>query len=66
MKRGTLILLMALAGCATAPSGVTFADGEREACAQSQDCTVWSASQLQGLVNFVWRKATEAAMKGGT
>jgi starvation-inducible outer membrane lipoprotein len=55
------LLTILLTACATVPTieGVKITDEERAACILSQDCTVWSKAELDGLVMQVYQRTLQ-------
>lgn len=55
--------LVFLSGCASMPVGVTIKDDERQACAASQDCTVWTLDELRKLIAIALQRGFQAGQK---
>lgn len=56
----SLLLSLCLVGCTSMPAGVTMTDEERAACARD-GCSVWTESELQGLVRAAAQKGYDYA-----
>lgn len=54
---------LALTGCATAPTGITFHEGDAQRCA-AMGCTVWTASELNVLANLARKQGSEQCGRG--
>ncbi len=57
----SLILCLALSGCATIP-GVAITEDERKAC-EVQTCTVWTIDELTGLARKFFREGYRAGVR---
>lgn len=53
--KAVLFSILLLSGCASTIPGVKISESEREACAASQDCTVWTKQELTNFANQVIR-----------
>lgn len=55
----TIILCLALSGCASLPPGVQMSDAERVAC-EAEGCSVWTVDELRKLISISIKKGYEA------
>lgn len=59
-------LVVVLSGCASAPrlEGLQIDPRDYAECAETQDCTVWSGRQLQGMAQHFFNKGRQAGARG--
>ena len=55
----TIILCLALSGCASLPPGVQMTDAERVAC-EAEGCSVWTVQELRKLIGAAMLKGYQA------
>jgi hypothetical protein len=58
--KAAILLVAALAGCASLPASIHATPEELSACAAATDgCSVWTTEELMGYTDFIVRKVIE-------